>query len=62
MKKFAYSCVLLALAAASARAAIDGTVLNRTSGHPASGISITLLKPGAQGPQGMPLPRPAEKT
>ncbi|HTU47510.1 MAG TPA: carboxypeptidase-like regulatory domain-containing protein [Bryobacteraceae bacterium] len=32
-------------------ASIDGTVVNRTSGKPAAGVSITLLKPGAQGMQ-----------
>ena len=32
-------------------AAIDGTVLNRTTGHPQPGVSITLVKPGQQGMQ-----------
>jgi hypothetical protein len=50
MKKFVCSCALLAVAA-SAWASIDGTVVNRTSGKPAAGVSITLLKPGAQGMQ-----------
>ena len=51
MKKFAYSAVLALAGAATALAAIDGTVVNRTSGRPAPRVSITLLKPGAQGMQ-----------
>jgi hypothetical protein len=38
-------------AAASLFASIDGTVVNRTTGKPQSGIRITLVKPGAQGMQ-----------
>jgi len=33
----------------SLRAAIDGTVVNRTSGKPQPGVSITLVKPGQGG-------------
>jgi hypothetical protein len=51
MKKFLCSCALLVFAAASALGSIDGTVVNRTSGKPAPHVSITLLKPGAQGMQ-----------
>ncbi len=32
-------------------AAIDGTVINRTTGKPAAGISMTLVKPGQNGMQ-----------
>jgi hypothetical protein len=32
-------------------ASIDGTVVNRTAGKPEPGVSITLVKPGAQGMQ-----------
>jgi hypothetical protein len=31
--------------------AIDGTVINRTSGKPASGVAMTLVKPGQNGMQ-----------
>ncbi len=51
MKKFVYSPILALLGAVTAFASIDGVVVNRTSGKPAPGISITLLKPGAQGMQ-----------
>jgi hypothetical protein len=51
MQKFIPSALLCLLGAANLLASIDGTVLNRTSGKPASGVSITLLKPGAQGMQ-----------
>jgi len=51
MKKFVYSPAVLLLGALPLWASIDGTVVNRTSGKPASGVSITLLKPGAQGMQ-----------
>ncbi len=37
------------LTAVCAFAAIDGTVVNQTSGKPQSGVSITLLKPGQDG-------------
>jgi hypothetical protein len=51
MKKFVYSSSLALLGALHLFASIDGTVMNRTSGKAASGVSITLLKPGAQGMQ-----------
>ena len=43
------SLILSLLAATSVYAAIDGTVINRTTGKPASGVSITLIKPGQGG-------------
>jgi len=39
------------LCAAAAFAKIDGTVVNRTTGKPQPGVSITLVKPGQQGMQ-----------
>jgi hypothetical protein len=39
-------CILFA---GSLHAAIDGTVVNRTSGQPQPGVSITLVKPGQGG-------------
>jgi hypothetical protein len=51
MKKFVHSAILTLLGAANLLASIDGAVMNRTSGKAASGVSITLLKPGAQGMQ-----------
>lgn len=51
MKKFAYSLLLLLSGAVTLFGSIDGTVVNRTSGKPAAGVKITLLKPGAQGMQ-----------
>ncbi|MBV9763966.1 MAG: hypothetical protein JOZ48_03895 [Acidobacteriaceae bacterium] len=47
-KLFRISC-LIAFSAASLFAAIDGTVVNRTTGKPQGGVNITLLKPGEQG-------------
>jgi 5-hydroxyisourate hydrolase-like protein (transthyretin family) len=42
----------LFLATASALlASIDGTVVNRTTGKPQSGVSVMLVKPGQQGMQ-----------
>jgi Carboxypeptidase regulatory-like domain len=49
MQKFISSSALLLLGAVTALASIDGTVVNGTSGKPAPKVSITLLKPGAQG-------------
>lgn len=51
MKKFVHSFTLALLGGINLLASIDGTVMNRTSGKAASGVSITLLKPGAQGMQ-----------
>ena len=42
-------CLLLCSLPLSA--AIDGTVVNRTTGKPAAGISMTLVKPGQNGMQ-----------
>ena len=43
--------LLSLLFTAALHAAIDGTVVNRTTGHPQSGVAITLVKPGQQGMQ-----------
>ncbi len=51
MKKFIYSFLVMLLGAATLFGSIDGTVVNRTSGKPAAGVQMTLLKPGAQGMQ-----------
>ncbi len=51
MSKFLFIATLLAFAASSAYAAIDGTVLNRTAGKPQPAVSILLVKPGQQGMQ-----------
>jgi len=42
---------LILLAASYLFAAMDGTVVNRTSGQPQAGVQITLVKPGQQGMQ-----------
>ena len=42
---------ILVLAALPLMASIDGTVVNRTTGKPQAGVSITLAKPGQQGMQ-----------
>jgi len=39
------------LTAAAVCAAIDGTVINRSTGKPQPGVNITLVKPGQQGMQ-----------
>jgi hypothetical protein len=41
--------VLALVLSASLRAAIDGTVVNRTTGRSQAGVSITLVKPGQGG-------------
>lgn len=41
--------VLTFLSAVALHAAIDGTVVNRTTGKPQPGVSITLVKPGQAG-------------
>lgn len=51
MKKFVNSAALVLLGATSLLASIEGVVANGTSGKPASGVNVTLLKPGAQGMQ-----------
>lgn len=44
--------ILLLLSTASCLfASIDGTVVNGTTGSPAAGVSVTLVKPGQQGMQ-----------
>jgi hypothetical protein len=42
---------LLLLSAGLLHASIDGTVVNGSTGKPQSGVTITLVKPGAQGMQ-----------
>jgi len=42
---------LLLTAASGLFASIDGTVVNRTTGKPEAGVSISLVKPGQQGMQ-----------
>ncbi len=42
-------CGLALLTAASVMAAMYGTVINKTSGKPEAGISVTLVKPGQGG-------------
>jgi len=49
--KFTPILVLLALGPLSLFASIDGTVVNRTTGKPQSGVHIALVKPGQQGMQ-----------
>jgi len=49
MKKLTYAFAILFVAPTWVFASIDGTVVNRTDGKPQSGVSITLVKPGAQG-------------
>ena len=51
MKKFVYSPALLLLFTTVLSASIGGRVVNGTSGKAAANITITLLKPGAQGMQ-----------
>ncbi|MBV9759836.1 MAG: hypothetical protein JO340_04660 [Acidobacteriaceae bacterium] len=51
MKKFVPSAVFGLLGALNLWGAIDGVVTNRTTGKPAAGVNIALLKPGAQGMQ-----------
>ncbi len=49
--KFLFIASLLGFAASSAFGSIDGTVINRTTGKPQSGVNILLVKPGQQGMQ-----------
>ncbi len=51
MKTLLRTSATLFAAAISLFASIDGTVVNRTTGKPQSDVSITLVKPGAQGMQ-----------
>jgi hypothetical protein len=48
MKLFRLS-VLLGIGAAMAFGAIDGTVINRSTGKPQAGVSVLLVKPGQDG-------------
>jgi hypothetical protein len=51
--RIAAACVFLAvtIAAGAARAAVDGTVTNGTTGAPQAGATVTLFQPTQQGPQ-----------
>jgi hypothetical protein len=51
MKTFFRLGVLLFSATCGLFASIDGTVVNRTTGKPQAGVSVTLVKPGQQGMQ-----------
>lgn len=51
MKKLFRLAALFSCGALSLFAAIDGTVINRTTGKPQAGVSITLIKPGQNGMQ-----------
>lgn len=51
MKTAFRACAVLLLASSGVFAAIDGTVVNRTTGKPQVGVGITLVKPGQQGMQ-----------
>jgi hypothetical protein len=44
---------ILFLTASALFASIDGIVVNRTTGKPQSGVSVTLVKPGQQGMQSL---------
>jgi len=44
-----YAVFAFLVAAVSLHASIDGTVINRSTGKPQPGVSITLVKPGEQG-------------
>lgn len=49
MKSAIRMCALGAIGILPLFAAIDGTVVNRTTGKPAAGIAVTLIKPGQGG-------------
>jgi hypothetical protein len=51
MKYLAHSTILAIALSVSAHAAIDGTVVNGTTGKPAAGVSVVLIKPGQNGMQ-----------
>jgi hypothetical protein len=51
VSKFVPFVSLFVFASGSLWASIDGTVVNRTSGKPQPGVSITLVKPGQGGMQ-----------
>jgi len=50
MKRY-FLCAMFVFVSASLRAAMDGTVINRSTGKPQSGVTVTLVKPGQQGMQ-----------
>lgn len=45
------AAIVFCLFAGTAFAAMDGTVINKTTGKPQAGVTVNLLKPGAQGMQ-----------
>lgn len=45
------TAIFFFLSAASMFAVMDGTVVNKTTGKPQAGVTINLIKPGAQGMQ-----------
>jgi 5-hydroxyisourate hydrolase-like protein (transthyretin family) len=45
------TAIFFFLCAATMFGAMDGTVLNKTTGKPEAGVTVNLLKPGAQGMQ-----------
>ena len=47
------ACVVAFLLAGSAYAAVDGTVVNRTTGKPQPGATVTLFKFGSAGPEAL---------
>jgi hypothetical protein len=51
VSRFFRVAALVSTAASIVFAGIDGTVVNRTTGKPQSGVSLTLVKPGQQGMQ-----------
>jgi hypothetical protein len=51
MKKLILTLGIFSVGPICLFASIDGTVVNRTAGKPEPGVSITLVKPGAQGMQ-----------
>ncbi len=51
MNRFVFVAALISLGPSSVFAAIDGTVVNRTTDKPQAGVSILLVKPGQQGMQ-----------
>lgn len=51
MKKILFQLSLVSLIPLCSFAAIDGVLLNRTTNKPAANVTVTLVKPGAQGMQ-----------
>jgi hypothetical protein len=51
--RFVLSCFSLLLSAALASAAVDGTVINGSTGKPQAGATVTLYKVGGNGPESL---------